>query len=49
MNDRIIYNTTDGALYYDADGQGGADAVQIATIQSHATANLGYYDILIVA
>ena len=49
VNDRIIYNTTDGALYYDADGQGGADAVQIATIQSHATANLGYYDILIVA
>ncbi len=48
-NDRIIYNTTDGALYYDADGQGGAAAVQIATIQSHDTANLGYYDILIVA
>jgi len=49
VNDRIIYNTTDGALYYDADGQGGVDAVQIATIQSHDTANLGYYDILIVA
>ncbi len=48
-SDRIIYDTSSGALYYDADGSGGADAVQIATIQSYATANLGYGDILIVA
>ncbi|MEI6643401.1 MAG: putative Ig domain-containing protein [Novosphingobium sp.] len=47
--DRIIYNTTDGALYYDADGVGGVDAVQIATIQSFASAKLGYSDILIIA
>jgi Ca2+-binding RTX toxin-like protein len=47
--DRIIYNTSNGALYYDADGLGGDDAVQIATIQSYATANLGYADFLIAA
>jgi len=47
--DRLIYNTANGALYYDADGLGGVDAVQIATIQSFATARLGYYDFLIVA
>jgi len=47
--DRIIYNTANGALYYDADGAGGAGAVQFATIQSFATANLGYTDILIIA
>ena len=29
---RIVYNSTSGALYYDADGQGGAAAVQIATL-----------------
>ena len=29
--DRIVYDTTSGALYYDADGAGGGAAVQIAT------------------
>jgi Ca2+-binding RTX toxin-like protein len=29
--DRIVYDTTSGALYYDADGAGGDAAVQIAT------------------
>lgn len=48
-DDRIIYNTTNGALYYDVDGEGGADAVRFATIQSHTTANLGYTDFMIVA
>ncbi len=32
-DDRILYNTTTGALFYDADGKDGADAVQFATIE----------------
>ena len=35
-NDYLIYNTSNGALYYDADGVGGFDAaVQIATLTGH--------------
>ena len=47
--DRLIYDTSNGNLYYDADGAGGVDAVQIATLQSYATAGFSYHDVLIVA
>ena len=34
-NDRVVYNTTTGNLYYDADGSGGGAAQLIATILNH--------------
>jgi Ca2+-binding RTX toxin-like protein len=35
--DRILYNKTTGALYYDADGTGATAAVQIAQLTAGAT------------
>ena len=43
--DRVIYNTTTGALYYDADGSGSGAAVQIGVLDGHPT--LAYTDVLI--
>ena len=44
-SDRIIYNSTFGALYYDADGSGNAEAVQVAIVGT----SLNYSDIQIIA
>jgi Ca2+-binding RTX toxin-like protein len=43
---RIVYNTTSGALYYDADGLGGTAAVQIAVLLGLPA--LSYSEFLIV-
>jgi Ca2+-binding RTX toxin-like protein len=43
--DRVIYNTTTGALHYDADGSGSGKAVQIAVLDGHPA--LAYSDVLI--
>ena len=45
-SDRIIYNTTSGALFYDADGTGATAAVQIALIGNQA--NLTVNDLVII-
>jgi Ca2+-binding RTX toxin-like protein len=44
-SDRVVYNKTTGALYYDADGSGSGAAVQIAVLDGHPT--LTYLDVLI--
>ena len=46
--DRIVYNTTTGALYYDADGSGQGAAVQFALIGVSSHPALANTDFLIV-
>jgi Ca2+-binding RTX toxin-like protein len=45
-DDRIIYDSNSGALYYDADGFGGVSAIQFAMIDMRPTLSSG--DFLIV-
>ena len=45
-DDRIIYNTTTGDLYFDADGSGGVAAVQFAVLDAHPS--LTNVDFLVV-
>jgi len=47
--DRLIYNTTTGILYYDADGKGGAAAVELALLGASTHSTLVYGDFLIIA
>ena len=48
LDDRVVYNTTNGALYYDADGNGAGAAVQIAIIGAPATHPLAASDIFVL-
>lgn len=47
-DDRIIYDTASGALYYDADGVGGAAAMQFATLGASSHPALVATDFLLV-
>jgi Ca2+-binding RTX toxin-like protein len=47
-SDRLIYNTGTGGLYYDADGTGGVDSVQIATIKAAYQPAVQYTDFHII-
>lgn len=48
-DDRIVYNTSTGALLYDADGLGGVAAVQIATLGTTTHPALAFSDFQIIA
>ncbi|MDH4377474.1 MAG: FG-GAP-like repeat-containing protein [Ramlibacter sp.] len=48
-DDRIIYNTASGALYYDQDGSGATAAVQIALLGATSHPFIGYLDFQVIA
>ena len=48
-DDRIIYDTSTGTLYYDADGKGGAAAIAFAVLGSEAHPWITAADFLIIA
>lgn len=48
-DDRIVYNTTTGVLYYDIDGSGSSTAVQIALIGAVNHPAVAYTDIQLIA
>ncbi len=48
-NDRIVYNTTTGALYYDADGSGSGAAVQIALLGTSSHPATLFSDFAVIA
>ena len=47
-DDRIIYNTTTRAIYYDADGSGSVEAVQFAIVGTPLPPNISFTDFVVV-
>jgi serralysin len=45
-NDRVVHNTTTGALYYDADGSGSGAAVQIALLGTSTTVSFSDFAVI---
>ena len=48
-DDRVVYNTTTGALYYDADGSGAIEAVQIALLGTTTHSSLFFSNFQVIA